>query len=154
MNITGYLKFNLAASSAGFFQIDKNNYRTMFFWSKQVCLPKISLIVQKKKKSAQKALTFLHESLQLYILISGRDEQADCCKTCWNKSGWWICGNWMGRYWTVHNELDNACYLNTLDKMKCTSLREVWKLNFCNRVQQSFSLWSATSIGWTLKYTI
>lgn len=48
VNINGYLKFNLAALSAQFFQIDKNNYRTMFFCSKQVCLPKISLIVQKK----------------------------------------------------------------------------------------------------------
>jgi len=37
-------------------QINKNNYATMLFMSKQVSLPKISSILQKKKKSAQKAI--------------------------------------------------------------------------------------------------
>jgi len=36
-------------------QINKNNYGTMLFMSKQVNLPKISLIL-KKLKSAQKAI--------------------------------------------------------------------------------------------------
>jgi len=46
-------------------QITKNNYGTMLFMSKQVSLPKISLIL-KKWKSAQKAIfPFLHETLQL-----------------------------------------------------------------------------------------
>ena len=37
-------------------QTNKINYGTMFFMSTQVSLPKISLILQKMKKSAKKAI--------------------------------------------------------------------------------------------------
>ena len=47
-------------------QIDRNNYGTMLFMSKQVSLPKISSILQKKKISQKMQYTpFLHEALQL-----------------------------------------------------------------------------------------
>jgi len=47
-------------------QINKNNYATMLFMSKQVSLPKISLILQKKKNRPKMLHTpFLHKSLQL-----------------------------------------------------------------------------------------
>ena len=48
-------------------QINKINYRTMFFMSKQFNLPKISLILQKMKIGQKTRYTpFLHESLQLF----------------------------------------------------------------------------------------
>ena len=47
-------------------QTDQKNYRTMLFMSKQVCLPKISSILQKVKIGQNKRYTpFLHEGLQL-----------------------------------------------------------------------------------------
>ena len=47
-------------------QINKNNLGTMIFMSKQVRLPKTSLILQKMKIGQKKRYTpFLHESLQL-----------------------------------------------------------------------------------------
>ena len=48
-------------------QINKINYRTMFFMSKQLSLPKISSILQKIKTGQKKRYTpFLHKSLQLF----------------------------------------------------------------------------------------
>ena len=50
-------------------QINKINYRTMFFMSKQFSLPKISSILQKMKIGQKNRYTpFLHEGLQLFLL--------------------------------------------------------------------------------------
>ena len=52
-------------------QTNKINYGTMFFMSTQVSLPKISLMLQKMKKSAKKRYTpFLQEGLQLSFEIA------------------------------------------------------------------------------------
>jgi len=51
-------------------QINKNNYATMLFMSKQVSLPKISSILQKTKIGSKCYHTpFLYESLQLLLLV-------------------------------------------------------------------------------------
>ena len=48
-------------------QIDRNNYGTMLFMSKQVSLPKISSILQKWKLAKIRYTPFLHEALQLLL---------------------------------------------------------------------------------------
>jgi len=46
--------------------INKNNYATMLFMSKQVSLPKISSILQKNKNQPKMLyMPFFHESIQL-----------------------------------------------------------------------------------------
>ena len=59
-------------------QLNKINYRTMFFMSKQLSLPKISSILQKIKTGQKKRYTpFLHKSLQLFDQQSGLQPELD-----------------------------------------------------------------------------
>ena len=57
-------------------QTNKINYRTMFFMSTQVSLPKISLILQKMKNPLKKRYTpFLQEALQLFCFENWHSSQ-------------------------------------------------------------------------------